>query len=82
MKSENHAYFSRTNSMAYRVYLAYSRDQTHLVRAFATPTLRKKREGWGTPYVGNARKIKNLGHPPSPSTFGRTEGFPVRSGGA
>ena len=31
----------------------------------STPTLRKVREGWGTPCVIYASEIKSLGHPPS-----------------
>jgi hypothetical protein len=44
--------------------LLWTRDQTHLPPAFPTPALRNKREERGTHYVGNARKIKSLGHPP------------------
>jgi hypothetical protein len=56
---------------------------THLAPAFATPTLRKKREGWGTPYVGDACEIKSQGHPPIAfNVSGEAKGFPVKSGGA
>jgi len=30
----------------------------------STPTLRKVREGWGTPSVTDASEIKGLDHPP------------------
>ena len=30
----------------------------------STPTLRRVREGWGTPSVIYASEIKSLGHPP------------------
>src|SRR5580698_4005054 len=34
-------------------------------RAFPCPALHKEREGRGTHSVGDASKVKNLGHPPN-----------------
>jgi hypothetical protein len=44
--------------------LLWTRDQTHLAPAFPIPALRQERKGRGTHCLGNARKIKSLGHPP------------------
>jgi hypothetical protein len=45
------------------VILLRTRDRAHLVPAFATPALRKVREGRGTLCIDCAIKIKSLGHP-------------------
>jgi hypothetical protein len=51
-------------------------DEKNRVRSFrcadiSAPTLRKVREGWGSPSVTCASEIKGLGHPP----FGAFEVF-------
>ena len=45
-------------------FVSKSRGVNAVLQASVVPTLRKVREGWGTPCVFDSSKVKSLGPPP------------------